>query len=137
MWETAGEVKITSNMTFIYGLLHMEIPVLADQQELIYISSVQIQNVVWKTCQEWWMIGTDGERESESGKSVMMMMISAMGNVSSFIWNLNLGYHSISNDNNFCLTSASIFSILQVYFLKNSKDTKKTQTFFIFYNVSV
>ena len=41
---------------------------LADQQELTYNSSVRTQDVVWKNCQEQWMIGTDGERES--GKSV-------------------------------------------------------------------
>ena len=38
--------------TFIYGPLHMDMSVLADQQELIYISSMQTQDVVWKTCQE-------------------------------------------------------------------------------------
>ena len=35
-------------------------------QELIHISSVQTQDVGWKMCQEWWMIGTDGERESRN-----------------------------------------------------------------------
>ena len=41
-------------------------PVLTDQQELTYNnSSVQTQDVVWKTCQERWMIETDGERKSE------------------------------------------------------------------------
>ena len=40
-------------------------PMLGDQQEIIYICSVCTQNVIWKTCQEWWMIGTDGERESQ------------------------------------------------------------------------
>ena len=34
---------------------------------------VQTQNVVWKTCQEWWMIGTDGEKES--GKSVLSVWL--------------------------------------------------------------
>ena len=33
------------------------------------ISSVEILDRVWKTCWEWWMIGTDGERES--GKFVL------------------------------------------------------------------
>ena len=40
---------------------------LADQQELIYITSVQTQ--IWKTCRERWLIGTYEERESR--KSVL------------------------------------------------------------------
>ena len=27
-------------------------------KKIIYISSVRTQDVVWKTCREWWMIGT-------------------------------------------------------------------------------
>ena len=53
---------------FFYVPLHMDVPVLADQQEPIYISSVQTQDVVWKTYQERWMIGTDGKRESGKSK---------------------------------------------------------------------
>ena len=43
----------------------MDVLMLANQQELIYISSVQTQDVVWKTCLEQWMIRTDGERVRE------------------------------------------------------------------------
>ena len=43
----------------------MNVPVFAYQQELIYISSVRTQDVVWKTCLEWWVIVTGGERERE------------------------------------------------------------------------
>ena len=43
----------------------MDVPVLAHQQELIYISSARIQDVVYRTCQEWRMTGTDEERERE------------------------------------------------------------------------
>ena len=43
----------------------MDVRVLAYHQKLIYISSVQTQDVVWKSCQEQWMIGMDRERESE------------------------------------------------------------------------
>ena len=39
--------------------------VLANQQEVINHRTVQIQDVVWKTCREQWMIGTNGERERE------------------------------------------------------------------------
>ena len=44
---------------------HMDMSVLADKQELIYIGSVQSQDVVWRTCQKWWMVGMDGEKESK------------------------------------------------------------------------
>ena len=47
----------------------MDVPVLVDQQELIYINSMQTQDVVWKTCRVRWMIGNNGERGSE--KSVL------------------------------------------------------------------
>ena len=47
----------------------MDVPVVADEQECIYISSVRTQDVVWKTCQEQWMIETDGDRES--GKAML------------------------------------------------------------------
>ena len=53
---------------FFYGPLHKNVPVLADQQEFIYISSVQALDVVWKIWEQW-MIGMD--REKESGKSVL------------------------------------------------------------------
>ena len=43
----------------------MDSPMLADHQEQIYISSVRTQDVVWKTCRERWMIGTDREKQSE------------------------------------------------------------------------
>ena len=58
---------------FFYEPLHMDMPALADQQEFIYITSVQTQDVVWKTCQEQWMIGMDGERES--GRSVLAVQL--------------------------------------------------------------
>ena len=40
----------------------MDVPVLANQQELIYISSVWTQDVIWKTYWERCMIGMDEER---------------------------------------------------------------------------
>ena len=48
---------------FSYGPLHMNMLVLANQQELTYNSSAQTQDVVWKTCPEQWMVGMDRERE--------------------------------------------------------------------------
>ena len=56
-------------MMFFYGRQHMDVPVLADQQELIYVSSVQTQDVIWKTYQERWMIETNSKWEL--GKSTL------------------------------------------------------------------
>ena len=46
MQDTVGEVRMNSLAMFSYGLLHMDMQVLADQQELIYNSSVWTQDVV-------------------------------------------------------------------------------------------
>ena len=43
---TAGEVRMNSSVTFFYGLLQMDTPVLANQQELTYISSVWTHDAV-------------------------------------------------------------------------------------------
>ena len=56
-----------------YGPLYMDVPGLTDLQELIYISSVRTQGVVWKTYQERWIIGTDEERGS--GKFVLSVRL--------------------------------------------------------------
>ena len=61
IWDTAGEIRTNLLVTFLYGPLHMDMPLLANQQELIYIISVQTQDVAWMICQEGWM-----ERERES-----------------------------------------------------------------------
>ena len=68
--------------TLCVHIIYTDMPELADQQELIYISSVQTQDIVWKTCQEQWMIGMDEERERERESQgdpccphMMMMMI--------------------------------------------------------------
>ena len=53
--------------------LYMDVLVLADQQEFIFISSVQRQDVVQKNYKGWWMIGKDGKRLS--GKSVVSMWL--------------------------------------------------------------
>ena len=60
-------------MMLFYEPLNIDMPGLANQQELIYISSVWTQDLVWRTCWEKWMIGTDGKRES--GKSVLSVQL--------------------------------------------------------------
>ena len=60
----------------------MDVPVLIDQQELIDMSSVRTQDVVWETCREQWMIETDGERiecqETPRSQHDLMMMLMIM-----------------------------------------------------------
>ena len=52
--------------------------VLDNQLELFYHSSVQTQDVAWKTCRKRWMMDTnteierEREREREFGKSVVV-----------------------------------------------------------------
>ena len=43
--DTAGEARSKSQVTFFYGLLHLDELVLTHKQELIYISSMRTQNV--------------------------------------------------------------------------------------------
>ena len=47
------EADPNSYVTFFYGPLHIDVPVLADHQKLIFISS-----------RERWIIRANGERES-------------------------------------------------------------------------
>ena len=60
IWETPGEARTNIYVMFFCGPLHIDVPVLANQQELIYISFVR---KVWKTCLEQWMIGMDRESQ--------------------------------------------------------------------------
>ena len=58
---------------FFCGLLHMDTPVLADQQKLIFVISVQILDAVWRTCQDQKMIGMDGTRDAK--KSMLSVQL--------------------------------------------------------------
>ena len=76
--RTAGEVRANSKVMFSYGLLHIDVPVLANQQRLKYTSYVQTLDAVKRTCKEQWKIGREWERESDKGLraiDTMMMMI--------------------------------------------------------------
>ena len=66
MWNTAGDARKNSKERFFNGPLHMDVPVLTDQQKLIYNNSTDTGYSL-KTCRERW-IREDGERVS--GKSV-------------------------------------------------------------------
>ena len=46
MWNTAGETRTNSSGIFFCGPQHMDVLALADQQEIIYISSVRTQDIV-------------------------------------------------------------------------------------------
>ena len=45
-----GEAKTKTLMTFSYWPLHIDMPVLDDQQEFIYNSSVRTKDEFWMTC---------------------------------------------------------------------------------------
>ena len=62
MLGTAGEIKMNSSLTFANGLEHINTPMLAGQQKLTIISSVQTLDIVKKTCQERWTKGIDIKR---------------------------------------------------------------------------
>ena len=51
------------------GPLHTDEQGWSNQLEPIYNGSVLIEDIAWKTCQEQWMIGMSGRKESE--KSVL------------------------------------------------------------------
>ena len=57
--------RTNSLVTLFNGPRYMDVPVLANQQEIIYISSVWTQDVFWKTYRERWTIETNGEKESQ------------------------------------------------------------------------
>ena len=69
MRDTAGDVRTNTYVAFSYEPLHTDLKVLDDQLELIYKSSVQTQDVVYKTNRKRWTIETNGEKES--GKSML------------------------------------------------------------------
>ena len=64
MWGTDGNERMNLWAIFSYGLLYMDTPVLADQQRLTYISSVQTVDAAKRTFLEWWIIGIDSKRDS-------------------------------------------------------------------------
>ena len=71
--------RILDKVMFFYGFLFLDVPGLIDQQEFTYISSVRTHDVIWKTCWERWMIGTDGESVCQGNlcrqRDLMMMMM--------------------------------------------------------------
>ena len=61
MQDSAEKIRTNSLATYYRRPLHMDVQKLDDLQEPIYNSSVPIQDVAWKTCNERWTIET-GER---------------------------------------------------------------------------
>ena len=45
--DTGGEARRKSSLTFFYGTLHIDVSLLGDQQELIYICSVKTLGDIW------------------------------------------------------------------------------------------
>ena len=58
---TASKVRTNTWVTFSYGLLHMDTPLLADKQTFTFISSVLTLDAVLRTYQTRLLIGTDGK----------------------------------------------------------------------------
>ena len=56
---------INSSVTCSNELLQMATPMLTDHQKLTFISFVWTLDATKTTCQEWWLIEVDGERESK------------------------------------------------------------------------
>ena len=70
MRGTDGEARTNTSVTLTRGFLYMNMPVVADQQILTFVWTL---NSIWKTCQVQWTIGMDrererGEREKERGR---------------------------------------------------------------------
>ena len=59
MQDIDGEARINSLVMFFYEVLHIDAPMLTNQLELT--STLPMLYVVWKTCYEQRMIGTDAE----------------------------------------------------------------------------
>ena len=88
MQNTAEEARMKwVQVRLFYGPLHMDTSVSADQQEITYNSSVRTQDVIWKTCQERWFIGTDEEKELV--KSMVAAQLDDDENANSFVQDLN------------------------------------------------
>ena len=64
--EMLFEKRGWMHVSFFYRPLFMNMPMLADRQELNYISTVWTQDIIWKTCWEWWMIMMDGWRKKSA-----------------------------------------------------------------------
>ena len=66
---------LSSNFCLLcsYGLLFMDTPMLADQQNLTSTSFVQKQNVINRTRQEWWLLGLD-IRENQRNFMLLILL---------------------------------------------------------------
>ena len=69
MGDTAGELRVNSNVTFSCGPLHTDEQKLDDQVELNCSSSVHTQNVILRT--RWMQYTIETNEEGKSGKSVL------------------------------------------------------------------
>ena len=93
----------------------MDEPETADQQELIFISSAQTQDVVSKTCL---MIETDGERERERERVREIRTVSVTWSWSWCVVNSGIGLVSLFNG---ISTFVGYFNA-DPFFLKNDSD---------------
>ena len=72
MQNTAGEARTNSLVTFFYGPIHMDEPMLANKQGFANISSVlvRVQDEVGKTIRERWVMGKMAEERFRKIQSI-------------------------------------------------------------------
>ena len=63
-----GNCKKQGQAMYTCGSFNTDGQMTSDQLEPIYNSSVQTQDVSWKSCRGWWTIGTSGGRGSRKSK---------------------------------------------------------------------
>ena len=90
MRETTGEVRTKPWATLSQGPFHTDVQVLDDKLELIYNSSVRTLDLALKIGQNWWIIETNGERESGKSMHEMMMMMIVWSDDGSIIIIMNI-----------------------------------------------
>ena len=104
----AGEARLNSSAMFFCGPLYMDAPVLANQQELICL--VGTLDAVWRTWLEPWVIGKDGERETE--KSMLIVWLDNDDIL--YIYNIIIQLHCNSNVTNKDFIRSGIFWDLNI-----------------------
>ena len=57
MFGSVREESTNSKEKFYYGLLHMDTPLLADQQKLLYFSMMEKLDAVLRTYKVCWPVG--------------------------------------------------------------------------------
>ena len=87
---TLLEKQGRTHLTFLFGPFHMNVLMLTDQQEVIYICPVQTQDVIWKIYWERWRIGRDRDRERQGYLDRFGLVLWHIKHCSFLLWDRNL-----------------------------------------------